>query len=262
MLDRHEAKVHRSVLSKVFARPENAVSLFSILSMFTNMQESVVNSTHSLDPYGAVGVQTIHEALEDSMCLQALTRSLLDTLQGKYDDLQQQALSGEGDVASENEVTKRNIEKYVASQHSIGLRRIVGIVIIMGRMLNEYSLILSIENIRKDVDANIETFNNPHSKTFFQSNIEQLTAIYQLLFILPSLRPFIPDKFPDAAVFEPQPTSTLPSNGIKSESDESMESKDAAPACFDRVPRSLSSIPFAIQSKSELKMASPVKIQY
>ncbi|KAK0507114.1 hypothetical protein JMJ35_010572 [Cladonia borealis] len=198
------------------------------------MQESVVNSTHSLDPYGAVGVQTIHEALEDSMCLQALTRSLLDTLQGKYDDLQQQSLSGEGDVASENEVTKRNIE----------------------------NLILSIENIRRDIDANIETFNNPHTKTFFQSNIEQLTAIYQLLFILPSLRPFIPDKFPNGAVFDAQPTSTLPSNGIKSESDESMDSKDAAPACFDRVPRSLSSIPFAIQSKSELKMASPVKIQY
>lgn len=79
--------------------------------MFTNMQESVVNSTHSLDLYGAVGVQTIHEALEDSMCLQALTRSLLDTLQGKYDELQQQALSGEGNVASEKEVTRTNIER-------------------------------------------------------------------------------------------------------------------------------------------------------
>ena len=135
-------------------------------------------------------------------------------------------------------------------------------MISLGRMLNEHSLILSIENIRKDIDANIETFSNPHSKTFFQSNIEQLTAIYQLLFILPSLRPFIPDKFPNAAVFDTQPTSTLPSNGIKSESDESMDLKDAAPACFDRVPRSLSSLPFAIQSKSELKMASPVKIQY
>ena len=75
----------------------------------------MVNSTHSQDPYGAVGVQTIHEALEDSMCLQSLARSLLDTLQVKYDDLQQQILSGEGDVASENEVTKRNIEKYVTS---------------------------------------------------------------------------------------------------------------------------------------------------
>ena len=49
------------------------------------------------------------------MCLQALARSLLDTLQVKYDDLQQQILSGEGDVASENEVTKRKIEKYVTS---------------------------------------------------------------------------------------------------------------------------------------------------
>ncbi len=129
-------------------------------------------------------------------------------------------------------------------------------------MLNDHSLILSIENIRKDIDANIETFNNPRSKTFFQSSIEQLTAIYQLLFILPSLRPFIPDKSPNVAIFNGQPTITLPSNGIKSEKGESMELKDAAPACFDRVPRSLSSIPLAIQSKSELKMASPLEIQY
>ncbi len=79
--------------------------------MITNMQEPVVDDTHSLDPYGAVGVQTVHEALEDSMCLQALTRSLLDTLQGKYDELQQQAFSGEDDLTSEKEVTRRNIEK-------------------------------------------------------------------------------------------------------------------------------------------------------
>lgn len=135
-------------------------------------------------------------------------------------------------------------------------------MISLGRMLNEDSLILSIENIRKDIDANIETFNNPHSKTFFQSNIEQLTAIYQLLFILPSLRPFIPDKSPNAAIFDDKQTTPLPSTGIKSENDESMDSKDAATACFDRVPRSLSSIPLAIQSKSELKMASSVGIQY
>ena len=129
-------------------------------------------------------------------------------------------------------------------------------MISLGRMLNEYSLILSIENIRKDIDANIETFNNPHSKTFFQSNIEQLTAIYQLLFILPSLRPFIPDKSPNAAILDGQPTITLPTIGIKNESDEGIDSKDAAPACFDRVPRSLSSVPLATQNKSELKMAS------
>lgn len=122
-------------------------------------------------------------------------------------------------------------------------------------MLNDHSLILSIENIRKDIDANIETFNNPRSKTFFQSNIEQLTAIYQLLFLLPSLRPFIPDKSPHKGISDLQPTITLPSNGIKNESDEGMDSKDAAPACFDRVPRSLSSVPLAAQSKSELKMA-------
>ena len=79
--------------------------------MFTNMQEAVVKSTHSLDPYGAVGVQTVHEALEDSMSLQALTRSLLDTLQGKHDELKQQILSDEGDVASEKEVTRKNVEK-------------------------------------------------------------------------------------------------------------------------------------------------------
>lgn len=82
-----------------------------MLTMITNMQEPVVDDTHSLDPYGAVGVQTVHEALEDSMCLQALTRSLLDTLQGKYDELQQQAFSGEDDLTSEKEVTRRNIEK-------------------------------------------------------------------------------------------------------------------------------------------------------
>ena len=131
-----------------------------------------------------------------------------------------------------------------------------------GRMLNAYSLILSIENIRKDIDANIETFNNPHCKTFFQSNIEQLTAIYQLLFILPSLRPFIPDKTPSAAISDGQPVVTLPSNSIKSEGDESMDPKDAAPACFDRVPRSLSSVPLATQSKIELKIAGSVGIQY
>ena len=83
----------------------------TIFSMFTNMQESVVKSTHSLDPYGAIGVQTVHEALEDSICLQALTRSLLDTLQGKYDELKQQTLPSEGDAASEKEVARRSIEK-------------------------------------------------------------------------------------------------------------------------------------------------------
>ena len=79
--------------------------------MFTSMPEPETDNTHSLDPYGAVGVQTVHEALEDSMCLQALTRSLLDRLQGKYDELQQPSLASGGDVASEKEVTKRNIEK-------------------------------------------------------------------------------------------------------------------------------------------------------
>ena len=79
--------------------------------MFTDMAESGADNTHSLDPYGAVGVQTVHEALEDSMCLQALTRSLLDRLQGKYDELQQPGLASGGDVASEKEVTKRSIEK-------------------------------------------------------------------------------------------------------------------------------------------------------
>ena len=111
MLDRHKVKIQRPVLSKVSTHPGITVSFISILTMFTNMQDSIVNSTHSLDPYDAVGVQTVHEALEDSMCLQALTRSLLDTLQSKYDELQQQALPGEGGIASEEEVTKRNIEK-------------------------------------------------------------------------------------------------------------------------------------------------------
>ena len=79
--------------------------------MFTTMAESEADNKYTLDPYGAVGVQTVNEALEDSMCLQALTRSLLDTLHGKYDELQQPALPGGGDVASEKEVTKRSIEK-------------------------------------------------------------------------------------------------------------------------------------------------------
>ena len=79
--------------------------------MFTTMAESEADNTNALDPYGAVGVQTIHEALKDSMCLQALARSLLDTLQGQYDELQQPALSGGGKVTPEKEVTKRNIEK-------------------------------------------------------------------------------------------------------------------------------------------------------
>lgn len=111
MLDRHGAKTLRPVNSKVSARPRKVVSFYSILRMFTTMTESGADNTHTLDPYGAVGVQTVHEALEDSRCLQALTRSLLDTLQSKYDELQQPALSGGGDVASEKEVTKRSIEK-------------------------------------------------------------------------------------------------------------------------------------------------------
>ena len=97
--------------SKVSTRPRNIVFISSVLSMFTNMQEPGADNTQSPDPYGAVGVQTVNEALEDSLCLQALTRSLLDTLQGKYDELQQPGLAGGGDVASEKEVTKRNIEK-------------------------------------------------------------------------------------------------------------------------------------------------------
>lgn len=86
--------------------------------MFMKMQEPGADNTQSPDLYGAVGVQTVHEALEDSMCLQALTRSLLDTLQGKYDELQQPGLAGGSDVSSEQEVAKRNIEKYVTSHQS------------------------------------------------------------------------------------------------------------------------------------------------
>ena len=123
---------------------------------------------------------------------------------------------------------------------------------------NFHSLILSLQNIKKDIDANIESFNSPPTKTFFQSNIEQLTAIYQLLFILPSLRPFIPDKSPNASI--PKDQGAASPDRVKIEDEESKDIKVAA--CFDREPRSLSSLPLSRYVKGETRTPAPLGIRF
>ncbi|KAL2046411.1 hypothetical protein N7G274_001858 [Stereocaulon virgatum] len=196
------------------------------------MQETMIDHTQH---WGIEGAQCFNEALEDSRCLQALTASLLDILQCKYNDIHFQHNPAPGnDLSSENELNRRSLEN------------------------NIENLIRSLQNIQKDVEANIESFNNPPTKTFFQSNIEQLTAIYQLLFILPSLRPFIPDKAPNATIFEGQPDAV--SIGASFEDEEIKDMKEAA--CFDREPRSLSSLPPSRHTKGELRTAGPLVTRY
>ncbi|KAK3170264.1 hypothetical protein OEA41_009651 [Lepraria neglecta] len=196
------------------------------------MQESMIDYTQH---WGSEGAQYFNEALEDSKCLQTLTASLLETLQYKQDEIQLQCdPAPDDDLSSEKELSRRSLEN------------------------NIENLIRSLQNIQKDVEANIESFNNPPTKTFFQSNIEQLTAIYQLLFILPSLRPFIPDKSPNASIFEEQPPAA--SIGVKLEDEESKDMKEAA--CFNREPRSLLSLPPSRHTKGELGTAGSLGIRY
>ena len=90
-------------------------------------------------------------------------------------------------------------------------------------------------------------------KTFFQVNVEQLTAIYQLRSLLPFLQPFLPNT--------PQGTW---SNGDQFDIAGALVSKRIneewkgvrEAACFDREPRSLSVLPLLQQSEKEMKMAS------
>lgn len=107
-----------------------------------------------------------------------------------------------------------------------------------------HSLITSLQSIRRDIDANIESFYNTPAKTFLQSNIEQLTAIYQLWYILPKLRPFIPDVASESPRSEEQGTMayrTSPAAEIQAWR-ETRKSVSAS-GCFDREPRSLSVVP-------------------
>ena len=106
------------------------------------------------------------------------------------------------------------------------------------------SLIMSLQSIRRDIEANIESFYNTPAKTFLQSNIEQLTAIYQLWYILPKLRPFIPDVASESPRSEEHCNITYRTSPA-AEIQAWRETKKSAStsACFDREPRSLSVVP-------------------
>jgi len=126
------------------------------------------------------------------------------------------------------------------------------------------SLILSLQNIQKDVALNIESFSQPPRKTFFQSNIEQLTSIYQLLWILPSLHPFIPHKTSDGSSLDERlerfVSEQREQREQKSEEREQREysEKREEAACFTRQPRSMSVLPLARLAGAELGVAGPV----
>lgn len=107
-----------------------------------------------------------------------------------------------------------------------------------------HSLITSLQSIRRDIEANIESFYNTPAKTFLQSNIEQLTAIYQLWYILPKLSPFIPKVASDSPRSEEQCNiayRTSPAAEIQAWRE--TKKGASASACFDREPRSLSVVP-------------------
>ena len=106
------------------------------------------------------------------------------------------------------------------------------------------SLITSLQSIRRDIDANIESFYNTPAKTFLQSNIEQLTAIYQLWYILPKLRPFIPDVASNSPRSEEQSNITYKTSpAAEIQAWRETKKSVSASACFDREPRSLSVVP-------------------
>ena len=107
-----------------------------------------------------------------------------------------------------------------------------------------HSLIISLQGIRRDIEANIESFYNTPAKTFLQSNIEQLTAIYQLWYILPKLRPFIPDVASDSPRSEEQCNMTYrTSPAAEIQAWRETKKTVSASGCFDREPRSLSVVP-------------------
>ena len=109
---------------------------------------------------------------------------------------------------------------------------------------HSHSLITSLQSIRRDIDANIESFYNTPAKTFLQSNIEQLTAIYQLWYILPRLRPFIPDSASDSPRSEEQCNLTYrTSPAAEIQAWREMKKSVSASGCFDRERRSLSVVP-------------------
>ncbi|CAD6589597.1 MAG: hypothetical protein ASARMPRED_004139 [Alectoria sarmentosa] len=179
--------------------------------------------------------QCLDEALADSRFLQVLAGNLLGSLQRKQYELQQTSPYEDDPMSAAT--TLQSID----------------------------DLILSLQNIRRDIDANIDSFYNTPAKTFLQSNIEQLTAIYQLWYILPKLRPFIPDvaASSNSSSTSPSSSSHSPSSAAAADDHSSSNSNSStltyrtSPAaeiqawretkksagCFDREPRSLSVVP-------------------
>ena len=105
-------------------------------------------------------------------------------------------------------------------------------------------LITSLQGIRRDIDANIESFYDTPAKTFLQSNIEQLTAIYQLWYILPKLRPFIPDVASESPRSEEHGNMTYrTSPAAEIQAWRETKKSVSTSGCFDREPRSLSVVP-------------------
>ncbi|CAF9942389.1 MAG: hypothetical protein ALECFALPRED_009724 [Alectoria fallacina] len=176
--------------------------------------------TLAMTPSPSLGYeQCLDEALADSRFLQVLAGNLLGSLQRKQYELQQTSPYEDDPMSAAT--TLQSID----------------------------DLILSLQNIRRDIDANIDSFYNTPAKTFLQSNIEQLTAIYQLWYILPKLRPFIPDVASSSS-----PSSSSPSSADDHSSTLTYRTSPAAEiqawretkksaGCFDREPRSLSVVP-------------------
>lgn len=158
--------------------------------------------------------QCLDEALADSRFLQVLAGNILGSLQRKQYELQQTSPYEDDPVSAAT--TLQSIE----------------------------DLITSLQSIRRDIDANIESFYNTPAKTFLQSNIEQLTAIYQLWYILPKLRPFIPDVASDSPRSEEQCNITYrTSPAAEIQAWRETKKSVSASGCFDREPRSLSVVP-------------------
>ena len=75
------------------------------------MQETMIDYTQH---WGTEGAQYFNEALEDSRCLQALTASLLDTLQCKYNEIQlEHDPAPDDNLSSENELNRRSLENNI-----------------------------------------------------------------------------------------------------------------------------------------------------
>ena len=75
------------------------------------MQESMIDYTQH---WGSGGAQYFNEALEDSKCLEALTASLLETLQCKHNEIQlQRDPAPDDDLSSEKEFNRRSLENNI-----------------------------------------------------------------------------------------------------------------------------------------------------